>query len=70
MWIIQLFTAWMLLYWVFRLMVGIGGKQDKNDPPIDSGSGLSESESGYLENNPDVLRPEIQPDEFDPTEYF
>ncbi len=69
MWIIQLFTAWMLLYWVFRLMVGIGGKQDKNDPPIDSESGLSDSDSGYISNNPDVLRPDIE-EEFDPSDYM
>ncbi len=69
MWIIQLLLAWALLYWAFRLMIGIGGKQDKNGPPIDSESGFPESESGYLRNNPDVLRPDIG-EEFDPTEYF
>ncbi len=70
MWIIQLLLAWALLYWAFRFMIGIGGKRDKNGPPIDSESGLTDSEAGYLENDPDLLRPEIQPDEFDPTEYF
>jgi len=70
MWIIQLLLAWALLYWAFRLMIGIGGKQDKNGPPSESGSGFTDSDSDYISNNPDVLRPEIQPDEFDPTEYF
>jgi len=69
MWIIQLFAAWMLLYWAFRLMIGIGGKQDKNGPPSESGSGFTDSDSGYISNYPDVLRPDIE-DEFDPTEYF
>ncbi|NQV38023.1 MAG: hypothetical protein HQ509_08480 [Candidatus Marinimicrobia bacterium] len=70
MWILQLFAAWMLLYWAFRLMIVIGRKHDDNTPPMESESGLSDSESGYLKNNPDVLRPDIEPDEFNLTDYF
>jgi len=68
MWIIQLLLAWMLLYVAFKLMIGIGSKRDKSAPPTGSSSGSTDSESGYFQNNPDALRPDIE-DEMDPSDY-
>ena len=71
MWIIQLLLAWALLYVAFRLMIGIGGKRSDNDrPPVGPKSGLPQSKSGYFRNAPDALRPDIEPDEFDPTDFM
>jgi len=70
MWIIQLILAWLFLIFMFRLMIGFGGKRDSSDrPTTGSGPGPEDSDSGYLRNNPDALRPDIE-DEFDPTDYM
>jgi len=70
MWLIQLIFAWLFLIFVFRLMIGVDGKRDSSDRPSTiPGSGTSNSKSGYIRNNSDALRPEIEPDEFDPTNF-
>jgi len=51
-------------------MIGVGGKCDSSDRPATGiGLGPDDSDSGYLRNNPDALRPDIE-EEFDPTEYM
>jgi len=70
MWVIQLILAWALLYVIFRFIFGTGRRENGNSDTNGEPSESSYSDSGYLQNNPDVLRPEIEPDEFDPTEYF
>jgi len=51
-------------------MIGFGIKRDSSDRlATGSGTGPEDSESGYLRNNPDALRPDIE-DEFDPTDYI
>ncbi len=70
MWILQLLLAWMLLYWFFRLIFWNGGKRDTDRSSKKSGPDISQDNSNYLRDAPDALRPDIEPDEFDPTDYF
>ncbi len=70
MWLIQLLLAWALLYVIFRFIFGTGRRDSDSSQPTGSGSGTSESDSGYFRNAPDALRPDIEPDEFDPTDYL
>ena len=69
MWIIRLFLAWLLLYLFFRWLL-FGGKDYKTQ-----GAEGNEDDSGtptrssYLTDDPEVLRPDIEPDHFDPTDY-
>jgi len=74
MWIFQLLLAWALLFWAFRLLFGVGGKHKSDRPSDETGHEdelASRSESGYFQDSPDALRPDVDPDDhFDPTDYF
>ena len=68
--IILLFLSWYLLYLVFRYIFDIGS--------LDKGTSLGETDqnehsqnrSDYLNDVPDALRPDIDFDEFDPTDWI
>ncbi|NQU67367.1 MAG: hypothetical protein HQ510_05435 [Candidatus Marinimicrobia bacterium] len=71
MWIFQLIIAWVFLYWVFRLMIGIDGKRDNEDrETVGEHSESSDSDEGssYFADT-DVLRPDNE-EEFDPSDYI
>lgn len=70
MWIIRLLLAWALLYVVFRWLL-FGGKDDNTNPAGDgSGDSGIHNRTGYLSDAPDALRPDTEPDDFDPTDYM
>ncbi len=70
MWIIQLLLAWGLLYAVFRWLL-FGGKDKESIPPGGTRDSLClYDRTGYLSDAPDTLRPENEPDERDPTDWF
>ena len=69
MWLIQLILAWLFLYIVFRLMVGVDGRDNGRSTSSMEKNARLDGQSSYLTDAPDGLRPDIE-EEFDPTEYL
>ncbi len=70
MWLIQILLAWYLLFIMFRWFL-FGGK-DKESPVTQSKEPDFDSHdrSNYFMDAPDALRPEIEPDHFDPSDFM
>lgn len=70
MWIIKLLLAWGLLYVFFRWIIFGGKDTESKTDGKNQGDSSTYDRSHYLSDDPDILKPDIEPDEFDPTDYF